>query len=283
MIYVLAPYGVAGGIEGLYQLADKLGEQAFLVRIGIEQDSYRYDHYKVQHCNPKEIIDAPENIIVIPEVFDGMIQAKHAKVVIWWFSSHWGGNNHDFSLDNGDRRLAHSEHVIGLIKKRGAEKIHKLTDYVNVDVFNDRGYKRQNIVLHNIWKEAVHVNKLKEVAPDIAWIPVFGRTDDDIAGLMNHAKVYLEVCTHGRGRMTREAAACGCNIVMWNKGSAEVYNDTPFNEIYKVDITKPDKAIKKINDAMLNYDDHKPRFDYYRTGIAAEERIMEKQIEEFFN
>ena len=283
MIYVVAPYGVAGGIEALYQLAAKLGEHARMLLVGQEADCSRYDHYNVQKIVSYQLNDTENDTAVIPEIYAGSIGFKKARTLVWWFSDEYMPARYIFSHQPEALHLSHSMTSTMYLYERGARNVYQLGDYINTEVFRRNGGERKDAILYNALKRPDINNTLKGLTPDYEWIPAVAKNETEMAELMNKCKVYLEVCHAGMGRMAREAVNCGCCVVAWNRGAGKYYHDTPFHGDYCADLTRPDRTIPVIKEIITNYDTHVKNFDRYRNLIAIQEQEMELRIRALFN
>jgi len=94
-IYIMAPSGIAtGGPEALHQLAyilkDSLKLDVSIYYLPPGKDKPIHKNYKDYHLKFVEIVeDSPHNILVIPEYFKFLIEAKKFKniqKIIWWLS-----------------------------------------------------------------------------------------------------------------------------------------------------------------------------------------------------
>lgn len=75
--------------------------------------------------------------------------------------------------------------------------------------------------------------------------------------LLRQCKVYIDFGQHpGMDRIPREAAACGCLVLVGERGSASYFNDVPLPAEYKIDLRNPDMdaLVLKINKMLANYD-----------------------------
>ena len=94
-IYIMAPSGIAtGGPEALHQLAYilkvslKLDVSIYYLPVGKEKPIHKnYENYHLKFVETVE--DSSHNILVIPEYFKFLIEAKKLKniqKIIWWLS-----------------------------------------------------------------------------------------------------------------------------------------------------------------------------------------------------
>ncbi len=315
MVYVCSFEGVtSGGPELLHQLVYVLNalevpaQIAYLSNdcpIGIV-DAKPVELYR-DYCEEAEsdlsVIDAPGNVIVVPEMaFELFEQIHHATKVAWWLSvdnyvmvlqKAYGltqeETDRDSNLDYFHFQeqpevihLAQSYYAIDFLENHlhiPKEQVGYLSDYINdlylqVDA-QSLGIERKNMVLFNPVKGKKRLKKLIDATQDeILWIPLANLSREKMRLHMLLAKVYVDFGNHpGKDRIPREAAISGCCVITGKHGAAGYYEDIPIPDRYKVDDLEDvdvETVKKLILDIFENYDERIEDFAYYREMIRGE-------------
>ena len=98
IIYIVSPKSFTGGPESLHQLGSYFIERGLDVRIYYANGYQRFNRkfhsskisprlqaYEVPYT--ENILDSPDNILIVPEVYVGLLsQYKYIKKCIWWLS-----------------------------------------------------------------------------------------------------------------------------------------------------------------------------------------------------
>lgn len=94
-IYIISPsYFKTGGTKSLHQLADILAASGFDVSMIycekgdlVKKDSMLYEFCRAKMTDPEEILDDVNSIILVPEIFTGILKRfKKSKKIVWWLS-----------------------------------------------------------------------------------------------------------------------------------------------------------------------------------------------------
>ncbi|MDQ2102083.1 hypothetical protein [Azospirillum isscasi] len=310
-IYIFCmPKGRTGGPEALHQLGStlrSLGKNAYMVYINCEipdlqkkrsanglHDVYEFkkfddpivpDYMKYGVPYTYDIIDAPENIIVLPEVWSYWLQfGEHLQKYFWWLSYdnalsfvHASGGWDNFHRHDC-RHLVQSEYAKVSLRNHGINEVYPLFDFIGSNYFvPSPSDKRVNRILYN-HKGAAPAQKLAEMAPEFIWQPLIGLTSEEVWSFFRTSKIYMDFGYHpGKDRMPREAAISGCCVITGLRGAARHFEDISIPGKYKVEDPEQDaaKVIDLVRDIMENFDDHSDAFEYYRRKILSER-------EEFF-
>lgn len=291
-IFVLYHRGLrTGGPEALHQLVSTLrglGEEAFLVAhpatVGNERVA-QYDAYDAPEADA--IVDAPENIVVVPETYiEDVFAYKHARKMIWWLSI---DNSLTFMAErlwnrspsgpfekirqtivpflrmwkNGDApvqlrqrhdivHLVQSSYAWSFIASRLNTVPSLLSDFTPHAEFGpaDEAKRNPNLVTYNPAKGAHVIEAVKKIVdPSIQWLPIQGMTRSEVVSALQTCGVYLDLGHHpGKDRMPREAALSGALTVVARRGSGAYFADVPIPWEHKI---MPDDAEVSATAAAL--------------------------------
>ena len=319
LLYVLCPgYYKTGGTELAHQLVSEVNSQggkAYIVYYdnaekGINPEFTKYTN---NFITLKDVVDNKDNIIIAPEIIPEILNSyKHIQKSVWWMSvdnftknrgllnvlKYYGVLNGiklilrgKATIVNGkiDKKIAHlyqSEYAKIFLKKRGASRIARLSDYINdiyIDKHNSQA-KKEDVVLYNPKKGYAITKKIIKNSPDITWIPLQNMTNTQVCQLLHGSKVYIDFGNHpGKDRFPREAAISGCSIITNKNGSAANDVDIPINDNYKFD--KPyniQKITAQIRTCLNDYDRTIADFNQYRQTILNEKRIFKEDVNKLF-
>lgn len=316
-ILVICPAGaVTGGPEALHQLAahmNTLGLPAYMCYQPFDQSATApkpYEHYRTQSA-PYE--DAPENLIIFPEV-DPMLALKvrRAQAALWWLSlENFLERRHVSTLYDriryikrviqgrrplgGARALknllhfSQTEHSSQYLRSCGIEPI-PLIDSINEDFLTNRYLDRINhkhdLILYNPTKGWRVTRKLIEAFPQWQFVPLKGLSRTQLSEKLYFAKLYIDFGHHpGRDRMPREAAMHGCCLITGRLGSAGNPIDLPIPNQYKLDSSSAQfiREFGEIASQVLNhFPNHFAVFNPYRKWLQEEPRIFKEQIKNYF-
>lgn len=307
-IYILCIAEVAtGGTELLHQLCHKLskiGCEAYMW-YGNNAESPVADRFKKYHTRyVSNVYDAEESVFIIPEVMPQIaISIKAKKVILWWLSvdnflrTLLEGSldeKHVFDLIKGkddDSRILHyaqSQYAINYLLQRGINprEIYYLSDYLNEEFMkralsSGLSLPRYANVLYYPGKGYEFTSKLIQASPELNWIPLRNYTPEEMRTVMCRSMVYIDFGNHpGKDRIPREAAICGCCILVGLDGAAANPVDIPIPQEFKVEGKDENIGliIQKIKYLIQNYEEANSRFDNYRRIIQGEEAEFEKDI-----
>ncbi len=316
-IYVSCPAAFAsGGPELLHQLVYKLnnlGFDAYMSYFFYKHQDKTIDpvHDYFKHYNNKYVTNLKDNkdhIIIFPEIETGKIYHYRKSIkIIWWLSVDfffisWNTNankkeklkkklgiirRYNFKKMPKLYHLVQSYYAEDFLLKKGIkENVGYLSDYLN-KAFLDNAPKeylektRKNQILYNPKKGLDKINQLKEMSPELNWIPIENMTPNQIAKLQQESKLYIDFGFHpGKDRIPREAAISGCCVITGKEGSANYYKDVPIKNDYKFDFNNENKSkiIDKIKDCLINYELRINDFENYRQFILREEKKFENDI-----
>lgn len=297
-IYILCPaYTITGGIELLHQLCYKLcllGYDAYIFYTNVEEGrsprAKVYEKYNVRMV--ESIIDAPENVIVIPEIYASTaITQTSAKRVLWWMSvdNAIEEKEGDFEKAFNDTNLFHlsqSQYATDYLIENGVkpENIIWLCDYINSEYLHLKEVddsERDCTILFNPRKGFDMTAKIIQASTGhVKWIALSNLYPETMREIMQHSRVYIDFGNHpGRDRIPREASMCGCLVITNKKGAAKNDVDILIDHKYKFDNdADPGYIFSIINDLVKNYSDNKKDYEEYRNRTANEFKSFEVDI-----
>jgi len=287
-IYIKVPAGViAGGCESQYHLVDSInniGGNCSIVWDNSNVEDPIPDKYKKYRVYTDEIEDSSDNLIIYPEIWTDQIHTyKNIKKSIWWLSVDYNyGKFQDFS-DSNIIHFYQSFYALDFLQKNKVEKYLALFDYIPskyTDSVYDVGNKK-NIVCYNPSKGIEVTNKIKELNPDIEFVPLINMCEDQIIDTLKLSKVYIDFGNHpGRDRIPRESAILGNCIITNTEGSAGYYNDIPIDKKYKnVEVEKIGDVIKKC---FVDYESIINEYSIYRSSIKNQREQLFNLAKQYF-
>ncbi|MBQ9206845.1 MAG: hypothetical protein IJ158_09050 [Treponema sp.] len=179
-----------------------------------------------------------------------------------------------------------SEYANDFLKRNGIEDAMPLSDYVNEDYafVPEMVRQKENIVIYNPKKGLRFSKRLIAAAPDLQWIPIQNMSREKVKETMLRAKLYIDFGHFpGKDRMPREAALCGCCIIMGKLGAAGFAQDFPIDESkYKFSQRNSDipQIIGAIRTVLEHYETIINDFASYREKISHEKAEFEKAVKE---
>jgi hypothetical protein len=313
IVYIFGPSDIeTGGIECSYSLVaayKELGFNAKMVLIHpavhpqhnsnwyeIVQSDYHKSRINIPQAYSKyinkddvvsEIVDSPENLIIIPEIWpDVLDQFINIQKSIWWLSVDNGlgsdQKNFHLKLTQPEYLNVHhfyqSQYAYWFLLNHGAQYVYPLFDYINRDYITDITHEnRDNVVLYNPKKGIEVTKQLMDENPDIKFIPLIDMNRDQLRELMLKSKLYIDFGNHpGKDKFPREAATCGCVLITSFNGSARFFQDVTIDSKYKFDSTDGVKEL--IEDVFINFELHFNNFNLYRKMIGNEVEVFMNQI-----
>ncbi|MCR5092906.1 MAG: hypothetical protein K6B72_02930 [Lachnospiraceae bacterium] len=324
IIYVICPAFVkTGGPECLHQLVNSINSQGgkskivyvkhgnLPIKINPQYEKYVNGFIDVDSIdcnNEKNLLIVPETLVQYLLLFKN----KPIKKGIWWLSVDFyrslASFKYQVNKDGFLKTIYHLRRTIGAknsikeaeyhyfqsyyakdwLEKRGFNKdgLCYLTDYIN-DQYMEKhiNEKRDNIIIYNPKKGYDKIQYLRSMIKEYEWIPIENMDRDEIIGLMNKAKLYLDFGNHpGKDKMPREAAISGCCIITGREGSANFIEDVNISNRYKFnDVRKDFDSIRScISEVMLNYCILNKDFEEYRVSISKEKETFSKSVREYF-
>jgi hypothetical protein len=330
-IFVACPANVStGGPELLHQLAYHLRKDlsidAYMYYYNFDENKFKnpvhggyekYDNPFVTKLN--EIEDSKKNIIIVPEIQEGINLLQHFKNIrkgVWFLSvdNYYLSKVYekilflDFNkldlLSNKIEKLAikfpyekdpllkladfylfQSYYAIDHFKN--LEHKYYLSDYLNKDflkIETDLSNK-EDIVAFNPKKGFSFTKKIISSAKDIKFVPLINMSRDDVIKTLQKAKVYIDFGNHpGKDRLPREAAVLCCCVITGTRGSAAFFEDVPIPNEYKFEDREENipKIIDKIKECFENYEERYKDFEHYREVIKNEPQRFVEDLKKIF-
>jgi hypothetical protein len=332
-IYVACPANVAtGGPELLHQLAYHLRKDlsidAYMYYYNFDDRRFEtpvHPEYKM-YGNPfvtnlNEVEDIKKNIIIVPEVRDGINLLQYFKNIrkgVWFLSvgnyylskpdlqpmfqntlPHFGfdlskvvsylSTRYDYRDDPfvklANFYLFQSYYAMNHFSDLSPK--YYLSDNINIKFFEVETdlSKKENIVVFNGNKAIPPTLKLVEEAKDIQFVPIKKMPREEVIKLLQKAKVYIDFGHHpGKDRLPREAAILGCCVITGKRGSAAFFEDVPIPDEYKFEDKEESipEIINKIKDCFENYEERYKDFEYYRQFIKNEPQKFLEDLRKIF-
>lgn len=309
-IFVLCPAGmVTGGPELLHQLVHnlrRLGRDARIAYVpeGPAETPAAYLGYACPVAD--RIVDAPGNLIVSPETLTGHLRrVRHARCAIWWLSvDNYAGNfatpvlarmrfRRLLHANGADRPgvidLCQSHYARDFVRQRFGRVGVMLSDHLNDEFLPptaaSHGAPRDAVVLYNPRKDSVFGRCLRLLARDIHFVPLQNMSRAQVIERMRSAKVYIDFGFHpGKDRIPREAAMCGCAVVVVRLGAARNDLDVPLPQRYKLepDLASLGAARRLLRHCLDDNDAALAAQDEYRQSIGRERAAFLEQVSELF-
>lgn len=314
-VYVPCPASHAtGGTELLHQFVHALRQQgitAFIyyyrMKEGTDPIHPQFKKYVTDYAT--EIVDAPENILVVPETrTEYLFRFKQLRKIIWWLSvdffydpsdvdfiSTWKkrlGITPRFNIRHPQRtpvdlHLVQSQYAADHLQKHGIHNYHYLSDYLNAAFLEQppAASGQRDRVLYNPKKGYAFTRQLITESPELDWFPLINLTPAQVAEVCRTSKVYIDFGHHpGKDRFPREAAICGCCIITGRRGAANYEEDMPIPPQYKFEDTDGQipAIIQQIKYCMDHFEETQHDFDHYRAIIRGQEAEFISNIREIF-
>ena len=314
-IYITAPaHASSGGPEDLhllcYHMRKDFGLNSYMYYYGYKDDNPVSEPYRV-YQNPYvfEVEDNPEDILVVPEVSSGIseiVRYKKIKKFVWWLSvdnfyKTTFYNNSDlidifynrFPLKDYEPfksvklHLAQSYYAFDHLKRKGIFNIAYLSDYIVYQKkdFNEIISRKKNKVCYNPAKGYVFSSKIIEKAKDIEFIPLQNMTRREVFRTLEDSKVYIDFGEFpGKDKIPREAALCGCCVIIGKRGSANFKEDFPIDDEFRFEYSYDniEKIIDKIKYIFKNYEQEFKKFKNYVKVIESEKNCFISDIKKIF-
>jgi len=286
-----------GGPECIYQACSilaKNGYDAAVMHIDASQSVIPgLEKYNVKIVT--SILDSEDTLVVIPEgialgVLDQIVKSKRA---LWWLSVNTFMLVNDPDLSKMhlvdllkskkiDCNFIQSFYAESFCKSMGVQNIRPLKDPISDEFFAPASKcKRADLVLYNPAKEQSVTQLVASSMPHLKFMPLTGFSTEQMASIMDIAKVYLDLGWHpGRDRIPREACLRDLVVITSREGSA--WND--------VDVAIPSKwkieygffnileICKKVQLGIDTYDKALKDFLPWKKTIKEERDSFESQV-----
>jgi hypothetical protein len=140
--------------------------------------------------------------------------------------------------------------------------------------------KKIDIICYNPVKGIEQTEIIKNMNPDIKFIPITNMTENEIIELLKISKVYIDFGNHpGRDRLPRESAILGNCVITNLKGAAGFKEDVLIDDKYKVsDINLAGDIIRYC---FNNFEESINDFKIYREYISNQKTEFYNQIKKY--
>lgn len=286
MIYVACPGNYAtGGIELLHQLCCEIRSyvpaKIWYMNGNDSPHMPQYNMYGNEYEKSDFAPSVTNDVVIFPEIW-GPMAAEYEHGVVYWESV----DNYISRFPIGrifpesTIHLVQSEYARRFVSEYISTNVIEVTDYLNSDFL--KAYpqtERKPYVLFNPAKGMEFTRKIIDQMPDITFVPLEGLSREKLIELMRTSKVYIDFGNHpGKDRLPREAAMCGCCVIVGRAGSAKFFRDVPIPEKYKLDfdLEQIEPVIRRTLDTYPVDD-----FDGYRIAIRDERKRFEEGVRNF--
>lgn len=311
-IIVCSPGGaVTGGPELLHQLVDTLRQHGHLAYIAYFPFNVLFtcpEVYKKYNAPQIKLSNIHSAFYIVPETAVWILKRiHHTKAAVWWLSvdNYFYATHQSLVRDLYMRyrsllglrlplyRLRKYKHFVqskyaeDFLAKAGISSA-SLSDYLGSEHLQPRveNLQRKNIIVYNPQKGQKQTRKIRDINPDIEFVPIENLTPHQVAVLFESAKLYVDFgCHPGKDRLPREAAMAGCCVITGRQGSAKYFEDVSIPDKYKLDDVSEGylTAFRPlVKDIFANYEHHVSQFSYYREKILFEPTTFIQQIESIF-
>lgn len=299
---LLCPANLAtGGTQLLHQLAAELnkhdGVNATMVYVTQNReyaDDPVPDEYKCYglpyKINRVFVANYVKNYVIFPEIYVDFIYNEAfvncTKIIYWESVDNYFAHSTVESFHKIPRDticLSQSEYATEFLSIAGFTNILPVSDYIDQDYLTEDigAYEREDIVLYNPKKDLGLVRILRAVMPETKFIPLINMTKAEMIDTMRKAKLYIDFGNHpGKDRIPREAAACGCCLLVGKIGSAAYYGDMDIPRYCKCDFDFAE-AKSRIEFLLSTYSNRIDEFKEYRREIFKERSRFEREVTAF--
>ena len=320
VIYILAPANHAtGGPELLHQLAYHLNQQGLNAAMYYLPSDHSdpvhpaYSRYDIAFS--REIIDHPDNILIVPEYIACLLD-KYADIqkIVWWLSvdNYYSYENHgrfrkqkrkineflnnigffnslffDSKLKNIDLHLVQSHYAEVFLEKHKVNNIKYLSDYLNDDFLRiETSYDmKEDIIAYNPTKGYEFTKQIMDYDSLLKFVPIQNMSREEVIELLQKAKVYIDFGNHpGKDRIPREAAMLNCCVIVGRRGSARYREDVDIDEKYKFDESKKNipNITAMIRQCFQDYENEVQNFISYKNSILNEKAHFVEDVKKVF-
>lgn len=309
-IYVCCPGDtVTGGPELLHQLVavlSRLGLEAFITYFPVSRHWRTPSEYLRYECPiAHDVADTDESAIIVPEVYTSVLKKiRAAQRVIWWLSV----DNYRGNFDNlGNvkvwlkrlvmRDIDRSRPCIHLFQSQYARDFvwrwlgadgWPLSDYLADEYFTTcpQLNGRSDTILFNPKKGYWFTRQLIRHCSDLSFVPLINMTRAQVKSSLERSKIYVDFGPHpGKDRLPREAAMCGCVVVVGQRGSARNASDVPLAQSYKFPV-RP-STLPVVADALRaithDYATHLAAQAQYRLGVLKGRDVFDQELRAVFS
>lgn len=305
---------VTGGPELLHQLGYKLrqmGHDAYMCYYPFDKVFVCPTAYQRYSVPIGKIEDSSENIIIIPEMYTGLVDRySDSYKMVWWLSVDnyryqgpvdifWvrrkmseikaalvGRSVLSLNTLRSCVHLVQSRYAADFLKKYGIDSVN-LSDYLSGEHFTSiNSIVKKPQIAFNPKKGMKTTKLLMGHCPDIKFVAIENLDANGVTKLLKESMIYIDFGYHpGKDRMPREAAMAGCCLITNQRGSAANREDISIPNKYKIDDFSKDfheKFKNIVDDVFKDFDKATQDFNFYRSSIIDEKSIFESHVESLF-
>lgn len=319
-IYLMVPNGVrTGGPEALYQLSDALlrggREDVFVAYYrGTEiaelisgrstgsdflffnlQADQIHEYQQYLHQPTEVVVDAPENVVVLPEPLVGLIPVfRKAKVLVWWLS-----------VDNAFRALGEinlnqlrrptvfhatqSFYAHNFVMALGLRSVGLLSDFTASQfLLQSEAMTKDDLVAVNAnFKVISDLDALERLLvernPKIRVSRIVNMPREKVLETLAAAKAYVDLGTFpGKDRMPREAALLGCLVFLSTSGAGANAEDYLIPDSQRGNCWDLVGMADAIVDACERYESQLACQNNFVVAIQREREIFKEEVAKVF-
>ena len=308
-IYIFSPaFITSGGPEFCQQICCELNKYSSInakILYLVEDENIKGIHpdlYAKRYNNNYVINHAPEkdSIIFFPEVCAELMYSpifNHCKYrfFVWMSVNYYLRDTpsqllnyfpaNTYHLYQGD----YSKDYLLSFAKIKPEKMFPLVDYISNDfIFTDVKVKnkKENMITFQMDKGtdilAKVIEELHQRHLDLTAAPIKNLTTEQIVEKFSRSKIFLHLGWNpGMDRMPREASMLDNIIILSTLGSGKYYNDHPFPNEYKFDLSEKDcvkQIADKIEECLDNYEEKIKDFKQYKQRNREQKARFQEDI-----
>lgn len=320
-IYLLVPNGIrTGGPEALYQLSDTLllggrsnvfvayyspAEIGELINGKSTASDFLFfnlqadpipEYQQYLHQPTEVVVDAPENIVVLPEPLVGLIPVfRKAKILVWWLSvdnafGMLGKVNLNLLRRPTVFHAAQSVYAYNFLRALGLRAEGLLSDFTasqfllpgTTPIKEDLVAVNANLKVISDLDEFERL--LVERNPKIKVSRIVNMPRETVLSTLAVAKAYVDLGTFpGKDRMPREAALLGCLVFLSNSGAGANAEDYLIPDDQRKNCWDLVGVADAIIDAFSRYEIQLVRQNKFVAAIQREREIFKEEVAKVFD
>lgn len=319
-IYLMVPNGVrTGGPEALYQLSDALlregREDVFVAYYrGTEitelisgkstgsdflffnlQADQIPEYQQYLHQPTEVVVDAPENIVVLPEPLVGLVSIfRKAKVLVWWLSvDNAFGALGQVNLNQLRRptvfHATQSLYAYNFVKALGLRAEGLLSDFTASQfLLQSAAPTKEDLVAVNAnFKVISDLDALERLLvernPKIKVSRIVNMPREKVLVTLAAAKAYVDLGTFpGKDRMPREAALLGCLVFLSTSGAGANAEDYLISDSHRKNCWDLVGVADAIVDTCKHYELQLAHQNKFVAAIQREGEVFKDEVAKVF-
>ncbi|MDG2978934.1 hypothetical protein KNP65_03145 [Latilactobacillus curvatus] len=183
--------------------------------------------------------------------------------------------------------LYNCEYVKEYLEKNGVSEKQMLflAPPLSKEYFSVSKVKKENIIAYNPAKGYEYTQNIMQIMnvkrPDIKFVPIQNMTSEDVANLLNRAKLYLDLGFFpGPDRIPRQAVLTNTNVITSQDGTANNNIDTPIPSKYKFNKTDYENIVNEIINNIDFYENNVNDFEDFRKQVIFEKNNFSNEIDD---